>query len=194
MELKPRTLPEWIILLAASGIILTSPYGGKVLIKGIKYYLEERARAERIRQKFETRNISQALYRLKKRRIIKIIKRGDKVTILLTEKGRVKKLAYDSERVRIPEPQTWDKQWRFLIFDIPEDKRESRDAFRSRLRKLGLIQFQQSVWIYPYPCEKEVEFFAELHRVNRFLTLLTVRIDNDQPLRELFKRFKLQSL
>ncbi|MDP2650510.1 MAG: hypothetical protein Q8P04_00195 [bacterium] len=189
---KPKTVPEWIILLAVTGIVLTSPYGGKVLIKGLKYYLEERARAERIRQKFEAKNISQALYRLKKRKLIRVKKKGDKVTILLTEKGRIKKLAYDIERIKIPKPQVWDKQWRFLIFDIPEDRRESRDAFRARLKDLGLIQFQQSVWIYPYPCEQEIGFLAEYFKVNKFLTILTVKVQNDEPLRSQFKRFNLK--
>ena len=188
---KSKSLPEWIVLLAATGIILTSPYGGRFLVKGVKYYLEERARAERLRQKFEARNISQALYRLKKRRIIKIRKKGNKVTILLTEKGRLKKLAYDIEKIEIPKSQVWDRQWRFLVFDVPESKREARDAFRRKLRNMGLVQFQQSVWIYPYPCEGEIGFLAEFLKVSRFMTILTVKVNDDKPLRESFKKFNL---
>ncbi len=78
------------------------------------------------------------------------------------------------------------------VFDIPEDRRESRDAFRARLRYLGLIQFQQSVWIYPYSCEQEIDFLAEYFKVNRFLTILTVKVQNDEPLREQFKRLNLK--
>ena len=188
---KPQSASEWIILIAVTGVVLTSPYGGKAVASLVKAYLNERARSKEIQKKLETRNISQALYRLKKRKIIQVKRQGDKVRIILTEKGRLKKLAYDVERMRIPKPKSWDKQWRFLVFDIPEEMRLVRDILRDRLKQLGFIQFQQSIWIYPYPCEEEVEFLTEFLEVSKFSTLLTVKLENDKPLRAAFSRFAL---
>ena len=191
-SINPKTASQWIILLAITGVILTSPYGGKVIAGVVKEYLYKRASNKRIQQEFDSKNISRALYRLKKRKIIQIKQiKGGKVRILLTEKGHVKKLAYDMERMTIPKPKNWDKSWRFLVFDVPEDKRIIRDEFRAGLKRLGFIQFQQSVWIHPYPCEEEVDFLAEFLKVNRFLTLLTVKVKNDQPLRDRFRRLNL---
>lgn len=183
---KPQTATDWIIFLAVTGVILTSPYGGKFVTKAIKAYLHERALSKKEQEKLESRNISQALYNLKKRRIIQIREKSGRVRIILTEKGRFRKLTRDLKRMRIPKPNVWDKNWRFLIFDIPEAQIVIRNAFRSELKRLGFIQFQQSVWIHPYPCEEEVDFLAEYFKINKFLSLLTVKVENDKPLRSRF--------
>ncbi len=188
---KPQTASEWIILIAITGVLLTSPYGGKVIAKAIKVYLDERALSKKEREKLESRNISQALYGLKKRKMIWIKERNGKVKILLTEKGRIRKLTQDIRRMKIPEPNAWDKSWRFLIFDIPEAKNVTRNAFRRELKRIGFIQFQQSVWIHPYPCEEEVDFLAEYFKVNKFLTLLTVKVKDDKVLKKKFAHLNL---
>ena len=51
----------------------------------------------------------------------------------------------------IPTPTHWDKKWRLVMFDIPTDKKKRRDIFRLRLKELGLLLYQDSVWVYPYP-------------------------------------------
>ena len=188
---KPQTASEWIILLAITGVVLTSPYGGKVIVKAIRAYLDERALSKKEQEKLESRNISQALYGLKKRKIIQIKERNGKVRILLTEKGRIRKLNRDIKKLKLPEPNLWDKSWRFLVFDIPEAKNVTRNAFRSELKRLGFIQFQQSVWIHPHPCEEEVDFLAEYFKVNRFLTLLTVKVKDDKVLKKRFAYLNL---
>ncbi|MEX2032989.1 MAG: hypothetical protein WD889_00310 [Candidatus Colwellbacteria bacterium] len=188
---KPQTASEWIILLAVAGVVLTSPYGGKVITKLIKTYLHERGLSKEEQRRLESRNISQALYNLKKRKIIQIKEKNGKVRIILTEKGRIRKLVRDMRGMNIPKPDTWDRSWRFLIFDIPEAKNVVRNAFRSELKRLGFIQFQQSVWIYPYPCEGEIDFLAEYFKVNKYLTLLTARIKDDKVLRDKFPHLNL---
>lgn len=188
---KPQNAAEWIIFIAATGVILTSPYGGKAVASLVKAYLDERARVKKIQEKLDSRNISQALYRLKKQRVILVQKKGDRVTITLTKKGRLKKLTYDVENMKIPKPPVWDKQWRFLVFDIPEEERQTRNVFRNRLKRLGFVQFQQSIWVYPYPCEEEVEFITEFLKISRFISLLTVKVDDDKPLRKAFTKFSL---
>ena len=188
---KPQTASEWIILLAVTGVVLTSPYGGKVVVKAIKAYLDERALSKKEQEELESRNISQALYKLKKRKIIQVKETNGKVRIILTERGRFRKLTKDLKNMRIPKPVAWDKKWRLLIFDIQEIQIVTRNAFRRELKRLGFIQFQQSAWIYPYPCEEEVDFLAEYFKVNKFLTLLTVKIENDNPLKSKFTHLKL---
>ncbi len=186
---KPQSIPEWLILFASMGIILSSPYGTRQFIKALTQYLDEKTEEDK---KFEAKNVSQALYRLKKQRVIHIKENNGKVRIILTRKGRLKKLSYEIDKMKIRKPQTWDGHWRFLMFDIPEKVHLARDNFRFRLKQLGLVQFQQSVWIYPYPCEDEIDFLAEFYKVNKFLTLLTVKLENDEPLRVLFRQFNLR--
>ncbi len=63
----------------------------------------------------------------------------------------------------------WDKKWRILVFDIPENKRIFRDNMRKILKEIGFYRLQKSVWIYPYdvidciyaliPTAKEAKWF-----------------------------------
>ncbi|MEX2032942.1 MAG: hypothetical protein WD889_00070 [Candidatus Colwellbacteria bacterium] len=183
---SPKSLTQLIILGAATGIILTSPYGGKLITGALHAHLRKRAQNKEWERKLNAQNVSRALYALKKRRQIKIESRGNKTIIKLTERGHKRKLEYEYENIKIAEPPIWDKKWRLLMFDIPDEARGIRDSFRLKLKGMGFIPFQKSVWIYPYSCEDEIDFVTEYLRIGRYLSLLTVRIENDLPLREKF--------
>ena len=87
---KPKTAMQWLIFLGATGIILSSPAGTKAFIKELhKYFNEEGGN----KKKYENAQLSQALYYLKKRKIIEIKKMDNGETrIKLTEAGRKKKI------------------------------------------------------------------------------------------------------
>ena len=183
---SPKNLTQWIILLAAAGIVLTSPYGGRVVTGALREYLHKRAKKKEWEKILDAQNVSRALYKLKKRKHIKIEVRGNKVIIKLTERGCKRKLEYEYENIKVSQPQRWDKKWRLLMFDIPHEAKLIRDSFRRKLKNIGFVAFQKSIWIYPYPCENEIDFVTEYLKIGKYLTLLTVRIENDLPLREKF--------
>ena len=183
---KPESVGQWLIFLAAIGITLSSPAGTRAFLKELNKYLEER-RGKDARQ-YKTQQLSQAIYRLKKRKLINIKELSNGETrIKLTEKGHRRKIQYDLENMKIPDQASWDGKWRILMFDIPESKRESRDSLTNKLRNLGFIQFQKSVWVYPYPCAEEIDFVTEYFSIAENVNLITVRIENDKPLRKEFK-------
>ncbi|MCR4305793.1 MAG: hypothetical protein NUV73_01785 [Candidatus Daviesbacteria bacterium] len=83
-------------------------------------------------------SLSQALRRLRLDGYIeKCISEG-KVIFKLTQLGK------DCLGV---EDQEWDKLYRIVIFDIPENKRGIRDLFRRRLKEWEFKNWQRSVWI-----------------------------------------------
>jgi DNA-binding transcriptional regulator PaaX len=43
------------------------------------------------------------------------------------------------------------------MFDVPERRRKVRDTLRFLLRNAGFVRFQDSAWVYPYPCNDLVE-------------------------------------
>ena len=184
---KPRTITQWLILLAAAGIILSSPIGARSLLKELNKYIFDRDEWDKKNKSFKTTHLSQALYLLKKRKIINVRKSGGKTIVELTEKGKKKKLQYDLDNLIIPKREKWDERWRFLMFDIPESKKSAREALREKLKELGFFQFQKSVWIYPYPCAEEIDFISEVFAVAPYINLLTVRLEEDEPLRLKFK-------
>jgi len=69
----------------------------------------------------------------------------------------------------------WDGLWRVVIFDIPVHYNKARTAFRAKLKELGFVQIQKSVWVCPYPCETEILFVADFFSVRRYIEIMEVR-------------------
>ena len=80
-------------------------------------------------------------------------------TLILSENGRKRALTYRIRYAKIKAVGPWDKKWRVILYDIPEDERESRDAFRDHLTELGVRKLQHSAGIHPFDCKNEVDFF-----------------------------------
>lgn len=81
----------------------------------------------------------------------------------------------------------WDGKWRILIFDIPEKRRMTRNRIRSLLRGSGFIRIQDSVWLYPDPCEEFVALIKAHCRVGRdMLYLIVDTLEGDGRFRKHF--------
>src|SRR3989338_8054702 len=72
---------------------------------------------------------------------------------ILTKAGKGILDKWHMSRYEIRQPKKWDKRWRIIIFDIPENKKLMRDQARNILREAGFQRLQDSVWVYPYDCE-----------------------------------------
>lgn len=89
---------------------------------------------------------------------------------------------------RPPKLKRWDHKWRILIFDIPERRRGVRVRIRVQLLAAGFMRLQDSVWIYPYPCEEFVALLkAELRVGKDMLYLIVESLESDASLRKAFK-------
>src|SRR3989344_148327 len=106
---KPETPVQWLIFLGAIGITLSSPVGTRAFLKELHKYFDEKGKNEK---KYRNNQLSQALYYLKKRKIIDIKKMDNGETrIKLTEKGKKKKIQYDVENIKISNQMKWDGRW-----------------------------------------------------------------------------------
>lgn len=72
----------------------------------------------------------------------------------------------------LPTPAKWDGKWRMVMFDIPHDKQKRRDVFRLRIKELGLVLYQQSVWIYPHPIQETVGQIADFYKLSRCVSFI----------------------
>ena len=61
-----------------------------------------------------------------------------------------------------------------VMYDIPHELKKERDWFRRHLIKFGYEMIQKSVWVYPYECEDELLFVAEMYYVQKYIEILTV--------------------
>jgi len=78
----------------------------------------------------------------------------------------------------------WDGKWRIIIFDIPELNRRERAFLRNELKRIGFLELQKSIWIFPYNIEKELLLLLKLWKLDfkgdiRFLRAEKIREDND---------------
>ena len=147
-----------------------------------------RGAAEYWENREEQRRLSQSLWRLKKERLVIVKEQGDgKFIVEITEKGRRKLREFEFRNLKIKKPAKWDRIWRIIIFDIPEEKRNARDALRQKCKDLEFYQLQKSVWVYPYPCEQEIEFIVELFNVYPYVNIIkAAEIKNDIKIRKHF--------
>lgn len=66
----------------------------------------------------------------------------------------------------------WDKKWRIVIFDIPEELHNNRIRFRKKLQSLGFYMLQKSVFVFPYPCEEELGHVASNLEISDYIDVI----------------------
>ena len=82
----------------------------------------------------------------------------------------------------------WDNKWRVVTFDIPQEKLAARHSLRKRLKSLGFYHFQKSVFIIPYPCERELDELTLALGVFEYVHIfVSYRFRNDETLLAKFK-------
>lgn len=132
-------------------------------------------------------SIKRTTQRLWREGYVELKEVGDEKVVKLTVKGRVEILKYNLDNLEIKKPKSWDKHWRLIIFDIPEKEKVKREIFRDKLKQLGFFQVQESVFILPYPCEKEIKFLREVLEIPHNVKLIRAdRIENAADLRRIF--------
>lgn len=133
--------------------------------------------------------INRALAYLKERNRIQTMKRGDKLFIKLTKKGRLDALMQKILKSDLAKKK-WDGKWRLILWDIPESSRIQRDRLRRFCKALGFYQLQKSVFIRPSPLPSSaVEYLIENDLVS-FIRFL--RVDQMDQEKMLLKHFALK--
>jgi hypothetical protein len=84
----------------------------------------------------------------------------------VTKKGKYVVSEEKIWELTIPRPARWDGKWRMVLFDIPAKKSRARHSFRKRLKELGLILYQRSVWVYPYPLQKTIRAISDFYGIS----------------------------
>ncbi len=179
-----------LLILAAVGVLAIAATSPFFFINIAKWFIKNKKYGNSGNRNIDEARLAKSLGGLNKNKIIIVKKEKDKFTVKLTEKGKkiVKEILFDG--MNIEKQKIWDKKWRIVIFDIPERKRRHmRDAMRQKLQATGFYQLQKSVWVHPYPCEKEIQLLCEVFGINPFVNIITAeKIYNDDIL---LKHFKL---
>ena len=107
---------------------------------------------------------------------------------ILTKAGKGRAAALNAVETIAPKiPLRWDKKWRLIMFDIWEKRKAERNQLRGMLERVGFTKLQESVWVFPYPCEELFVYLQTQLRLGPSIRYLVVEeIDNDHALRHEF--------
>ena len=117
---------------------------------------------------------------LNKQKVINYYQKNGKDIIEITSKGEKKLVAYKFESLKLDTKKRWDGKWRVVMFDIPERQKQARNAIGRKLKEIGFIQLQKSVFIAPYECEAEIDFIGEYFSVRKYIKYMRVEHVEDE--------------
>ncbi|MDO8593351.1 MAG: CRISPR-associated endonuclease Cas2 [bacterium] len=134
------------------------------------------------------RRITQAISDLERAGLVKTSGQRGHRNVELTTKGHATIETIYASEYRIPEPAFWDGKWRIVMFDIREKRRKARSQLRILLLGAGFLRLQDSVWIYPYPCDEFIGLVrAHLKSgTGETLSFTADALESDKRLREHF--------
>lgn len=122
------------------------------------------------------------LYHLKNQGFVRQISKSGKNFFELTKKGQLKLLL---SKTKVTKSRQWDGKWRLVIFDIPEDAKVLRNKLRELLKEHGFTKLQASVFISPYPLNREGIRYLKESGLIEFIRMLRVdEIDFDKDLKK----------
>lgn len=133
------------------------------------YFMRPYMKGEHLDEKKFRDNI----YRLQRSELISVASEGDEVTLALTEKGENKAIKMSFCDMKLKKPEKWDKKWRIVMFDVPDNRKTARNVFKATLDQLGFVTIQKSVYAHPYPCEDEIEIIRSVYEIRPFVQILT---------------------
>ena len=136
------------------------------------------------KSKINQKEIKNSIRELSKLEFIKKKENYDgSVLISLNEKGRLRALNLSFKRF-YNRKEKWDGKWRMVAFDIPDASRKGRNALRYRMRLGGFYELQESLFLYPYDCEKEIKNFVKLFKLEKYVRFALIDyIDNEKELK-----------
>jgi CRISPR-associated endonuclease Cas2 len=125
-----------------------------------------------------------AVSRLRNNGYIQIVKKNNQKFLRLTQSGELSILM---QKAKIHKEKIWDRKWRILVFDIPENSKEKRALLRYLLKRNNFFKLQASVYITPYSFNREAIIYLKNSGLMDYIRILRVdEIDDDRSLKKYF--------
>lgn len=170
-----------LLRMAAGGTFLTTalvlPNSAVALEKPLSALLK------RLDKRQSERELQRLFYYMKRNGVVAFKTDDYEHGLKITPKGRRRLKRVGFEKLAIAKPNKWDHKWRLIFFDIPERHRDARRALTYKLRQLGCVQLQRSIWVHPFPCRPEIETVAETIKVSKYLSYVEATgLDSEEQL------------
>jgi len=147
--------------IGVAGLVIVaanSPYFGLGLIRGL---------CKRNNRK-TWRKFYWSLNYLNRRGYARILESGNGfIKVRITKKGEDVIRRVDIDSLELKRQEEWDGKWRVIAFDVPVSKNKNRLAFTEKIKELGFIMVQKSLWAYPYECHEELAILRKFYGVEK---------------------------
>lgn len=138
----------------------------------------------------EEKKIIKSLQSLEKREIIDIEEKNGNIIVRLLDNKNATIVKYSIKAILDfkKKEKTWNGEWFMVFFDVPEIQRNKRDYLRDYLQKIGFYRYQQSVYIFPYECEKEINLIKKIIEGAKYMRYIVAnRIEDEERIKVYFK-------
>jgi phenylacetic acid degradation operon negative regulatory protein len=154
-------------------------FGMEVWVGSLIKYLEEFG--------FNSGTVRVTLTRMSQQGLLESRKNGQKSFYRVTSKGR-KRINEGTARVYQLSDQSWDGQWRIVMYSFPEEMKEQRDRFRKELQWNGFGSKESNVWISPHNLFAQVMDLIEEYEIHQYVDFYTARYDGPQTYRDFVQK------
>jgi CRISPR-associated endonuclease Cas2 len=139
------------------------------------------------------RKVLRVLKNLEKQEILDLQEKDGKVMVYLKNKNHPKIVEYSIKRILDlkKKEKKWNGKWFLVFFDVPEVQKNKREYLRKFLIKMGFYQYQKSVYLFPYECEKEVNLIKKIVEGAKYMKYIIAEKIEDET--NAIEYFKLQS-
>ncbi|MEN9413304.1 MAG: hypothetical protein RLZZ342_391 [Candidatus Parcubacteria bacterium] len=179
-EYRRGELARDILRLVGAGVVVGASVMAPNTIQLIDYF-NPQGRAERNR-------LWKTIKYLENKHRIQIEERGGEKYVLLTAHGRTKLDEDAVWELAVERPRAWDRKWRLVMFDFPSHV-QTRHSFRVKLEDMGFVQYQRSVFIFPFECHEEIHAIARWYGLDEYIRYIVATEVHD--MRRFAKLFDL---
>lgn len=114
---------------------------------------------------------------------VEIHKSDNQKYLKITSKGKSKLNTIQLEGEETLVPRTWDGFWRIIILDLPEERKNEREALRYLLKKANFVCVKNTVWVSPQPYENLfTNIKKDLNLETELMIIVTDKLDSETNL------------
>ena len=132
--------------------------------------------------------VKRTLKLLEKRKILNLVIKNSEVYIEVEDAWNIEILKYSIQSLlAMRKKLKWQGKWFLVIFDVPEEQRNKRYYLRKFLKEIGFYQYQQSVYVFPYECEKEIILIKKIIEGGKYLSYIVAeKVEYEDKLKTYF--------
>jgi CRISPR-associated endonuclease Cas2 len=189
-EIKLKRGQLYWYILEVIGITLIS--GGNplrpIIPMAIKEVVESIKKIKHL--SIEENKIKKSLEKLEEKEIIDLEEKDGKIFVRVKDKNNLTILKYSTKALLDLKKKNikWNGKWFLVFFDVPEIQKNKRDYLRRFLVYIGFQQYQKSIYIFPYECEKEITLIKKIVEGAKYIKyIIAEKIEDEQKIKSFFQ-------